>query len=1252
MPEGDSTIVLDVERVHGNYMHSCINCHGENEDYRLSRGLPCIRCIPDVIEQANIENLYKIMKKIGTLKKTYRELYELHRGLEELNKLFYKTLESRPWSAQRTWATRVLKGESFSIVAPTGVGKTLFGMIMSLYLGSKNKKCYIIVPTTPLVNQVYERLIEFSDRAGLNIDIVAYHSKIKSRRKVLKKIRGGEFNILVTTSQFIARRFDALEGTKFHFIFVDDVDAILRSSRNIDRVLQLLGFTKESISTTLELIRLKTNIVRTRDDEERKNLLSEIEKLKKKLGKLRKGDKGILIVSSATGRPRGMRVKLFRELLGFQVGYRSETLRNIVDAYIHPGEDGILEVVYKLVSRLGGGGLVYVPVDKGIEYAEEVARYLRKKGITAEVFTSGKLDIYNKFVDGKIDVLVGVAIYYGVMVRGLDLPQRIRYAIFVGIPRFKFSAKFEEPRPIQMLRTLGLLRELVESKEKEELDKMLRILNRIVKTSSFSALEKLTRVLRGEAEASTKTEKTVLNILEYIRSKLSDPVIRERLKKLSHIQVLEENGEFYILIPDLMTYIQASGRTSRLYAGGITRGLAVSIIDYPNLLEGLMRKMRWIIEETSWVDFNEIDIEKLIEEVDRDREMVKKVVTGEIKREIEDPVKTALMVVESPNKARTIARFFGRPTVRKRDGNTVYEVSIGNLILMITASGGHVYDLITLPKKIEYEKGLWHGVYVKNDEFIPLYNSIKRCLSCGHQFTSESIKCPKCGSDLVSDSLNRVRFLQDLATEVDIVLIATDPDVEGEKIGWDIAMLLRPYTKNIHRLEFHEITRKAILKALKEQRGFLKRYVEAQIVRRIEDRWIGFVLTGKLKTEFRKQIGDKHWYRWRKGEWSAGRVQTPVLGWIIKRWREVENSRAKVFMIKLPYDLYIELKEDDVSPRLRNMVGETEFTVEGGEKYVEEINPPPPFTTDMLIQEANRVLKIGADQVMRLAQDLFEQGLITYHRTDSSRVSDAGIQIAKEYLQHRFGEAGKRLFKPRKWGEGGAHECIRPTRPIDTETLIDLVMQGDMAFGIMLTKMHYRLYSLIFNRFIASQMAPAKTVKQNVKVRLMDKEVLNEDRIVEILDEGFLKIYGFTRVKSQAPARENVRPISVETREKFLVPGYTQGDVIKLMKEKEIGRPSTYAKIVKTLLDRRYVFESKNARWLIPRPKGEMVYSYLSQRYGHLVSEDRTRITEKFMLEIEMGKRDYMETLREIYKEIKEVEEASPELKEYEEDYV
>ncbi len=1234
-------------------MHSCINCLGEADDYRLSRGLPCGSCIPEAPERADIETINKLIKKEGTLRQGYLKIYKLHKSLEEINNIFSKALESRPWSAQRTWAIRVLKGESFSIVAPTGVGKTLFGMVMSLYLSSKKKKCYIIVPTTPLVNQIYNRLGEFIEKTGLDIRVIAYHSQVRKRKTTLSKIREGDFDILVTTSQFIARRFDVLEGKKFHFIFVDDVDAILRSSRNIDRVLKLLGFTGDCIKTTLEIIRLKATLPRIKDEDERKRILKELDKLGKKLEKRRRKDRGILIVSSATGRPKGVRVKLFRELLGFQVGYRSETLRNIVDTYYYSRNvEKMEEDVVKLVKQLGGGGLIYVPVDKGIEYAEHIADYLRKNGISAEVFTSGKLDVYEKFVKGEVDVLVGVAIYYGVMVRGLDLPQRIRYAVFVGVPRFKFSAKFEEPKPIQMLRTIGLLRELAEGDERNKLDRMLRILNGVVKTSTYKSLEKITSILKGEAAAETKTEKSMVEILRYIRKKLGEPSIREKLKKLSHIQVLEEEGEFYILIPDLMTYIQASGRTSRLYAGGITRGLAVTLVDYPNLLEGLIRKMKWIIEETSWIDYNKIDVDKVIKEIDKDREIVRKVITGEIKKEMEDPVKTALMVVESPNKARTIARFFGRPTIRKRNGNIVYEVSIGNLILMITASGGHVYDLITLPKKEEIEKGLWHGVYIRDGEFIPLYNSIKRCLSCGHQFTSENDQCPKCGSKHISNSMNRVEFLRDLASEVDLVLIATDPDVEGEKIGWDLAMLLRPYTRNIHRLEFHEITRKAILNALKNQRGFLKRYVEAQIVRRIEDRWIGFVLTGKLKTEFRKEIGDIQWYKWRKGEWSAGRVQTPVLGWIIRRWGEVEKSRTRVVSIKLPYELYFEIKNEDMPRYIREKLSETEFILEGGEKYIDEDNPPPPFTTDTLIEEANRVLKLGADEVMRLAQDLFEQGLITYHRTDSTRVSDVGMQIAREYLKHKFGEYGEKLFRARRWGEGGAHECIRPTKPIDTETLIDLVMQGDIMFGIMLTKMHYRLYSLVFNRFIASQMKSAKAIKQRVRVKLDNREYYEEDRTIEILDEGFLKIYGYRRIKPEIPESDIVKPISIEMKEKIMIPGYTQGDVIKLMREKEIGRPSTYAKIIRTLLDRRYVFESKKARWLIPREKGKRVYAYLSSKYGNLVSEERTRITERFMIEIERDERDYMETLRELYKEIKSVEEASPELREYEEEYI
>ena len=960
------SLIEGIDKTHGIYLHSCINCGGETEDYYLSRGLPCSKCIGNNAQLITLDEIYEVLKSRNVLSKDFEKLYLINKRVEEIKKLFKILLDSRPWSAQKTWAIRVLKGVSFSIVAPTGVGKTLFGMIMSIYLSGYLKwgKSYIIVPTTPLVIQVYERIKSFLDKLNLNIKVVYYHSRLKAkeRREITESIKNGDFDILITTNQFISRRFDLLEGKLFKFIFVDDVDAILRSSKNIEKVLMLLGFTKEAIDASLMVIKLQRELTRVRDEESKNEILNEINELKKKYAR---GVSGILIVSSATGRPRGMKVKLFKELLGFQVGYRPETLRNITDTYLIP-EKSIEEEVYDIVSKMGTGGLVFVPVDKGVEYAKYLAEYLSSRGIKADYFTSNRLDALEKFKNGEVDVLVGVAIYYGVLVRGLDLPMRIRYAVFAGVPRFKFSARFEEPKLIQIIRTLGILKSIVPEDEVKNIDDMLRVLNRLIKMGSYAALEKVSKVLTGEEPPTTKVEMTAYQALNYIRSKLKEKEVREKLKKLPDIQVVEEGGEYYIMIPDVMTYIQASGRTSRLYAGGITKGLSVVIVDYENLLNGLIKRMKWIMEDVEWRDILEVDLEEIKEEIDRDREIVRKVITGEIKKEVEDPVKTALLLVESPNKARTIARFFGRPSIRRRDGNIVYEVSIGNLMLMITASGGHVYDLITLPRRVERERGIWHGVYIGGDNiFIPIYNSIKRCRKCGYQFTSDSKECPKCKSTDIMDSLDRVKFLRDLASEVDLVIIGTDPDVEGEKIGWDLAMLLRPYTKEIYRMEFHEVTRKAILNGLKNLRGFYKDYVEAQIVRRIEDRWIGFVLTGKLKTEFKKIVKPAEWYKWRRmGEWSAGRVQTPVLGWIIDRWNEANASRTTVYQFKLPYDISFEIPIKEIPPEYRVDPKNIVFEIEAEEIREEVVNPPPPFTTDMMIEEANKMLKIGADEII------------------------------------------------------------------------------------------------------------------------------------------------------------------------------------------------------------------------------------------------------------------------------------------------
>ena len=196
-----------------------------------------------------------------------------------------------------------------------------------------------------------------------------------------------------------------------------------------------------------------------------------------------------------------------------------------------------------------------------------------------------------------------------------------------------------------------------------------------------------------------------------------------------------------------MTYIQASGRTSRMYAGGITKGLSIVIVDDAKLLEGLIRRSKWVIEDIEWKPLEDLDLDAVLKEIDRDRALIREISMGKIRPEFKDPIKTALMIVESPNKARTIASFFGKPSIRRRGRLKVYEVSTGDRILMITASGGHVYDIVT------EDKMGFHGVLTPHEHltrgFLPVYTSIKKCLSCGYQFSGDnSNKCPKCGKPL------------------------------------------------------------------------------------------------------------------------------------------------------------------------------------------------------------------------------------------------------------------------------------------------------------------------------------------------------------------------------------------------------------------------------------------------------------------------------------------------------------------------
>ena len=293
------------------------------------------------------------------------------------------------------------------------------------------------------------------------------------------------------------------------------------------------------------------------------------------------------------------------------------------------------------------------------------------------------------------------------------------------------------------------------------------------------------------------------------------------------------------------------------------------------------------------------------------------------------------------------------------------------------------------------------------------------------------------------------------------------------------------------------------------------------------------------------------------------------------------------------------------------------------------ISPPPPFTTDTLLREANSILGLDVDRTMKIAQDLFESGLITYHRTDSTRVSDTGLAVARNYISEKFSPSS---FVPRRWDEEGAHECIRPTRPLDTDGLMQMIRQGILQLQVNLTRDHIRLYDLVFRRFIASQMPSSKVLEITVRVvgPYFEKEFVFTK---EVLEDGFAKILPL-KVRKMGDEGEYI--IEDATYKKVAtVPLYTQADVIRLMRERNIGRPSTYSKIVKTLLDRKYVIPVKGGK-LVPTGLGRQVYQYLSEMFGDVISEKKTVEVLTKMDLVENGKVDYMDVLNEFYIEVYE----------------
>ncbi len=1243
------------------YRWGCPNGEHTASAHRLYRALPCVRCLPSPpplselppSPEAHREHLVRELRRVGTLvpEAPLARAVQVDRAVAGFRDLFRACVGARPWHIQETWARRVWEERSFAMIAPTGVGKTTFGAIMALFWTSHRRgRTVIILPTVSLVRQVEGWLREWAARlpdGEGTPDIVALHSRLsaKARREARARVEEGRADILVITAAFLRRTeniqlVQALEPT---FLFVDDVDAVLKSGRVVDGVLAVLGVSGEMVTQAQEVLRLRNRLPSVRDPQRRSRLWARVEELHQRLRSRLAGR--VLVVSSATGYPRGRRVLLFRELFGFEIGGRTDVARNIVDVAWVGAEAELLDRALALLPQLGSGGLVFVPRDEGNARAHEVAEAIgRRTGLRAAPFTAREQHVLDAFAAGEIDVLVGVASPYGVMVRGLDLPERVRYALFLRAPRHVLPLSLEAQTPANLARLFTLIPEVAPPEMASRLRTLaLRLRQTLRRYPSLTTPQGWERL-----SPSSPARRVVEEALAALREFMALPDVHARLLSHPYILVRQVEDRLYIYLPDWSTYIQASGRTSRLFLGGITRGLSLVLESEERLLRGLERRLALRLGEFAFVPLAEVDLARVLAQVDEDRARLRRLRSGTpvSDEEREELARTALVIVESPNKARTIAHFFGRPGVQEMGGLRVYETSAGRRNVLIAASGGHVYDLAVDDAEEEQDtygfSSVLHGVGYHEGTFFPVYTAIKRCQTCGYQFTDEGERCPICGSPHIRDARRVVRALRRLVLEVEEVYIATDPDTEGEKIAFDLTLLLAPLHPRIHRMEFHEVTPRAIREALEHPRALDIARVEAQIVRRVDDRWLGFTLSHAVTRAF-----SQGFVRGRP-RLSAGRVQTPVLGWVIERYEEHERSKERYLVLSFPLpdgplglrillrNLARPVRAGDVLDIRARVVGEAE----------EALHPRPPYTTDALIYESVRYLGLEASQVMQLAQHLFEWGLITYHRTDSTHVAPEGIRVAREYLREY--EEGRYFphFRPRPWGDEGAHEAIRPTRPVDGRTLQGMVSEGILDLPGW-SREHARVYDLIFRRFIASQMAPVSVVRQRLHFWVVQGQTPvwegEEERRARGEEEGFLHFYPYPYAVSPSPLPpewEGTTRVTV-TASAFKVlarvPLFTTGDLVRLMRERGIGRPSTYHKIVDTLLKRRYV-RPQAGGGLVPTKRGREVYTFLMERYGDLVSEQATRALEAWMDAVVEGKATCDRVLQDVLEQALRVE--------------
>lgn len=1131
----------------------CPNCYGKIDDDRLKMGYVCENCLPQIKEEDKCLSLNREGKLLNLAK--YCQSLE---KVELFKDVFHRATGNQPSSLQINWAKRFFLGDSFAIVSPTGSGKSTFGQIISLI---DEGKSLIILPTKLLVTQFYNKINNFSDKSGIDRKILRYSGKPDEKNR----LQNGDFDIFICTTAFLHRNFDILSNLKFSYIFIDDVDSFLKSGKNVENLFKLIGFSDEDI---------KLGLRRDTSPE----FYEKLDKLKEKITTK-------LVISSATLKPKTNRAILFQNLLGFEITRFLSTLRKIEDYHIPVAEkDGdifskLLEKSWEVAKNLGNGGIFFLEEEYGRESVEKVAEYLKDKGINAKSYLDDKEEnLLAELTQGKIDVIVGLAHLTNPLLRGIDLPEVLRYAVFIGVPKTKLKIENLQDDHRKVYTILLALMPLMEEEEK------------LYITSKLNYLKRFLTVEREKIKQNQKAETLIQQLTDFLNEKLSNIEFIQKLSESDEVFLeIDDQNSLYIIFGNAQVYIQGSGRVSRLTSKGLLPGLSIILSDSQKALNSLRKRLKYYT--TYEINIPEVNIEKLIdidERIKEERQSLNQTFID---------FKTKVVIVESPHKAKTIASFFGKPSIRRVGSSIVYEIPTENALLSVTASLGHIFDL---SRKV----GIY-GVLEEENGYFPVFDSIKIDKNNSKQYIDD---LPP-NSESIVDKISIIHSLQRITFCCDEVYVASDPDAEGEKIAYDLMINLKPFQSNIRRLEFHEITKEEFERAMLSPQEINIYKVKAQLSRRVADRWVGFSLSREL------------WNAFNKNYLSAGRVQTPVLGWIIQRTNESKLSKYRVSFSIDKSTFHLELEDKNIAQALINSLDNLILSVV--EKKVEEISPPPPYTTDTVLEDAFNILKFSSDYTMKLLQELFEMGLITYHRTDSTRVSETGrYTVAKPYITSKFGED---YFLPREWYSPGAHECIRPTKPWDLEEIKLRVAYNILSFKS--PKDSYKLYQLIFGRFMASQSRKAKVEKAVVRFETPVHSWQTE-LTTDILENGYNVFYNNIKLVS-IPQNTDIKVTDKTIIKIPKTQPYTQASLIQKMKIKKLGRPSTYAEIISTLINRRYVYQLKNG-YLLATKLGTEVYEFLNSRFEDYVSEEFTRKLEIFMDEVESGERDYMDIFLEL----------------------